>query len=209
MIIAGRNFGDATVDINNSESIKTMFEKVGKVDAVVCTAGEAKWAQFNSMTEDDFYICIKNKLMGQINLVRLGKDYMNPRGSFTLFTGSLADHPVVDHKCCHGQRWNHSFVKAVSLADTAGLSFYGAMGMSMFVFAGDSQFVSLSLLASGTVWPMIVLTTFVVNLRHMLYSATMVPFYKKLNPLMSGRRILSITRSGFTSETFAIPSLPK
>jgi len=42
VIIAGRNSGDVTVDMGDSKSIKTMFEKIGKVDAVVCTAGEAK-----------------------------------------------------------------------------------------------------------------------------------------------------------------------
>ena len=86
-----------------------------------------------------------------------------------------------------------------TLADTAGLSFGATMGMSLFVFVGASQFVSLSLLASGTVWPMIVLTTFMVNLRHLLYSATMVPFYKKLNPLW--KMVLAF---GLTDETFAV-----
>lgn len=86
-----------------------------------------------------------------------------------------------------------------TLADTAGLSFGATMGMSMFVFAGASQFVALSLIASGTAWPMIILTTFVVNLRHMLYSATMVPFYKKLNPIW--KMILAF---GLTDETFAV-----
>lgn len=86
-----------------------------------------------------------------------------------------------------------------TLADTSGLSFSATMGMSMFVFAGASQFVALSLLASGTAWPMIVLTTFVVNLRHMLYSATMVPFYQKLNPLW--KMVLAF---GLTDETFAV-----
>ncbi len=86
-----------------------------------------------------------------------------------------------------------------TLAGTAGLSFGATMGMSMFVFAGSSQFVAMSLLASGTVWPMIVLTTFVVNLRHMLYSATMIPFYKTLNPLW--KMVLAF---GLTDETFAV-----
>lgn len=86
-----------------------------------------------------------------------------------------------------------------TLAETVGLSFSGTMGMSLFVFAGASQFVSLSLLASGTIWPMIVLTTFVVNLRHMLYSATMVPFYKNLAPLW--KMVLAF---GLTDETFAV-----
>ena len=86
-----------------------------------------------------------------------------------------------------------------TLAATAGLSFAATMGMSLFVFAGASQFVCVSLLTAGTAWPMIVLTTFVVNLRHMLYGATMVPFYKNLNPLW--KMILAF---GLTDETFAV-----
>lgn len=116
VIIAGRNSGDVTVDIAESASIKSMFEKIGKVDAVVCAAGEAKWAEFASLTEEDFYIGIKSKLMGQVNLVRIGKDYMNPGGSFTLSTGILADHPVaLTTSAAMVGGAIHSFVKAVSL----------------------------------------------------------------------------------------------
>jgi len=116
VIIAGRNSGDVQLDMADSASIKRMFEEVGKVDAVVCTAGEAKWAAFDSMTEEDFYTGIKSKLMGQINLVRIGRDYMNPSGSFTLSTGILADHPVLmttSPAMVNGAI--HSFVKAASL----------------------------------------------------------------------------------------------
>ncbi len=95
LIIAGRNKGDVTVDIADSTSIKEMFEKIGKVDAIVCIAGEAKWAPFHELSEDDFYIGIKSKLMGQVNLVRIGEDYLNEGGSITLTTGILADDPVV------------------------------------------------------------------------------------------------------------------
>ena len=86
-----------------------------------------------------------------------------------------------------------------TLAETAGLSFGATMGMSLFVFAGASQFVALTLLASGTAWPMIVVTTFVVNLRHLLYSATMVPFYRHLNPVWK-----AVLAFGLTDETFAV-----
>ncbi len=72
IITGGRNTGDVKVDITDCKSIKAMFESVGNVDAVVCTAGEAKWAAFDSMTEEDFYIGLKSKLMGQVNLVRIG-----------------------------------------------------------------------------------------------------------------------------------------
>ena len=116
VIIGGRQSGDVTVDIADSQSITSMFESVGKVDAVVCAAGEAKWAEFASMTEDDFYIGLKSKLMGQVNLVRIGKDYINPGGSFTLSTGILADHPVaLTTSAAMVNGGIHSFVKAVSL----------------------------------------------------------------------------------------------
>lgn len=116
VIIGGRNSGDVIVDIADSKSIKAMYEKVGKVDAVVCIAGEAKWAEFDSMTEEDFYIGIKSKLMGQINLVSIGKDYVNAGGSFTLSTGILADHPVnMTSSPAMVNGGIHSFVKAVAL----------------------------------------------------------------------------------------------
>jgi NAD(P)-dependent dehydrogenase (short-subunit alcohol dehydrogenase family) len=116
ILIAGRATGDVVVDIANSVSIQTMFENVKNVDAIVCIAGEAKWANFNEMTEEDFYIGLKSKLMGQVNVVRIGKDFLNPNGSITLSTGILADDPVV--KTTSAAMVNggiHSFVQAVAL----------------------------------------------------------------------------------------------
>ncbi|MBU0971064.1 MAG: short chain dehydrogenase [Proteobacteria bacterium] len=116
VIVAGRRSGDVNLDMADGNSIKALFEKIGKVDAIVCTAGEAKWANFDAMTEADFYIGIKSKLMGQVNLVRIGKDYMNPGGSFTLSTGILADHPVrMTTSAAMVNGAIHSFVKAVCL----------------------------------------------------------------------------------------------
>jgi len=116
IITAGRNSGDVAVDIADSQSIETMFTSIGKVDAVVCIAGEAKWASFDSMTEEDFYIGLKSKLMGQVNLVRIGQDYLNPGGSFTLTTGILADHPVaLTTSAAMVNGGIHSFVKAAAL----------------------------------------------------------------------------------------------
>ncbi|MBF4985148.1 short chain dehydrogenase [Nonlabens mediterrranea] len=116
ILIAGRTNGDITVDIADAKSIKTMFDHLGKLDAIICIAGEAKWAPFNDLTEDDYYIGLKSKLMGQVNLVRIGQDYLNSNGSITLSTGILADDPVV--KTTSAAMVNggiHSFVKAVAL----------------------------------------------------------------------------------------------
>lgn len=116
IIVGGRSSGDIIVDIADSKSIEAMFASVGKVDAAVCIAGEAKWAAFDAMTEEDFHIGLRSKLMGQVNLVRVGQNFLNAGGSFTLTTGILADHPVVlTTSAAMVNGGIHSFVKAVSL----------------------------------------------------------------------------------------------
>ena len=82
------------VDISKPESVLEFFEKTGKVDAVVNCAGAVKWNDLYNMSEEDFYVGIKSKMMGQVNLVRIAKDFLNPNGSITLTTGILADDPV-------------------------------------------------------------------------------------------------------------------
>lgn len=116
VIIAGRKSGDVNVDISDSNSIKAMFEATGKVDAIICIAGEAKWADFDDMSEEDFYIGLKSKLMGQVNLVRIGKSFLTMNGSITLSTGILADDPVIQTTSAAMVNGGiHSFVQAVAL----------------------------------------------------------------------------------------------
>ncbi len=116
LVICGRTSGDVQADIADSQSIKAMFDSVGKVDAIVSIAGEAKWGAFASLTEEDYYVGIRSKLMGQVNLVRIGKDYLNDNGSITLTTGILADFPVISTASAAMVNGGiHSFVKAVAL----------------------------------------------------------------------------------------------
>ena len=122
VLIGGRNSGDVHVDIAHTGSIEAMFKSIGKVDAVICIAGEAKWEAFDSMTEEDFYIGLRSKLMGQVNLVRIGQAYVKPGGSFTLTTGILADHPVMHTTSPAMVNGGiHSFVKAAALEMTNGI----------------------------------------------------------------------------------------
>ncbi|QDQ24880.1 AzlC family ABC transporter permease [Chitinimonas arctica] len=86
-----------------------------------------------------------------------------------------------------------------TLAAPSGLSMAGALGMSLFVFAGSSQFIALTLMASGAGLAVIVLTTFVVNLRHALYSATLLPYVAAL-----GQRWRLPLAFWLTDETFAV-----
>jgi len=94
VLIGGRSSGDVIVDMMSSSSIESMFEAVGELDALVVIAGEAKWDKFENLSEEDYYIGIKSKLMGQVNLVRMGNNYLSDQGSITLTTGILADEPV-------------------------------------------------------------------------------------------------------------------
>jgi len=95
IISAGRSAGDVTVDITSPQSIKAMYEQTGSVDAVICAAGDAYFGRLEELTPERNEIAILSKLKGQINLVLLGQDYVNDRGSFTLTTGVIMDDPIV------------------------------------------------------------------------------------------------------------------
>lgn len=86
-----------------------------------------------------------------------------------------------------------------TLAISAGLSPAATLGMSLFVFAGSSQFVAVSLISAGAALPVIWLTTLVVNLRHALYSATLQPHARDWSA--GWRWMLSFW---LTDETFAV-----
>ena len=116
VIIGGRNTGDIQIDISDGSSIQTAFDKIGKVDAIACIAGEARWAPFMDLSEEDYYIGIRSKLMGQVNVVRIGQEYLTQGGSITLSTGILADDPVsMTTSAAMVNGALHSFVQAVDL----------------------------------------------------------------------------------------------
>jgi NAD(P)-dependent dehydrogenase (short-subunit alcohol dehydrogenase family) len=82
------------VDLADPASIRAMYRSTGKVDAVICAAGQAKFAPLAELSDTDFRFCLDNKLMGQVNLVRVGFEHVGDRGSFTLTTGILARSPM-------------------------------------------------------------------------------------------------------------------
>lgn len=95
VIRASRSGADVEFDIADAASIETMFQIVERIDAVICAAGPAKFGRIDELTEEDIYLGIRGKLMGQVNLVRIGQNYLNDNGSFTLTTGVLCDEPIV------------------------------------------------------------------------------------------------------------------
>jgi 4-azaleucine resistance transporter AzlC len=94
------------------------------------------------------------------------------------------------------------------LATQTGLGFVQAAAMSLFVYAGASQFASLGLLAGGASAAAIVLATLVLNFRHFLMS---VALSRRL-ALERGRGVRSLAAPlglgfGITDETFVVASL--
>lgn len=89
----GRSSGDHTVDLADKASIEALYEAAGDVDAVVCTAGFAVFGPLDELDDEAYATSIGNKLMGQINLIRLGLERVASGGSFTLTTGTLTTKP--------------------------------------------------------------------------------------------------------------------
>ena len=87
------------------------------------------------------------------------------------------------------------------LAKAAGMSDLAIMGMSALVFAGSAQFIAVSMLGAAAAWPAILLATFFVNLRHMLYAATLVPHTRHMRSTIRAKLAFWLT-----DETFAVVS---
>ncbi|TQV83831.1 short chain dehydrogenase [Denitrobaculum tricleocarpae] len=94
IIRVGRSSGDIQVDIADPASIEAMYRKVGKVDAVVSTTGEVHFGPLSDFTHEQFMLGLTNKVMGQVNLVLRGLDYVSDGGSFTLTSGVLDRDPI-------------------------------------------------------------------------------------------------------------------
>jgi 4-azaleucine resistance transporter AzlC len=84
------------------------------------------------------------------------------------------------------------------LAKSAALSFGEAGLFSALVFAGAAQFIAVTLYASGVGFGSIIVTTFLINSRHLLLSAAVAA------RLHGTRRFFPLAAFGVTDETFAI-----
>jgi NAD(P)-dependent dehydrogenase (short-subunit alcohol dehydrogenase family) len=95
LVLASRQKAHEKVDISDPASVRALYNRVGKLDAVVSASGEARFAPLATLTDEDFAFSIKSKLMGQVNLVRYGFDSVIDGGSFTITSGTLAREPMV------------------------------------------------------------------------------------------------------------------
>jgi NADP-dependent 3-hydroxy acid dehydrogenase YdfG len=77
LLQVGNRRGDFKADITDRDSIRNVFQTVGKVDHIVSATGAARFLPFEKLTDEDFRFSLANKFMGQVNLVRIGLDYLN------------------------------------------------------------------------------------------------------------------------------------
>lgn len=99
VITVGRNSGDIQADIEDINSIRAMYAKVGHFDALVSTVGHGHFGPVMEMTCEQFMQGINHKVLPQVNLVLEGIAHINDGGSFTLTSGVLNRDPIRGGSC--------------------------------------------------------------------------------------------------------------
>ena len=94
IVAVGRKSGELHADLRDIKSLLALFEKVGKMDAVICTAGNVHFGPWKELSPEKFDIGVRDKLMGQVNLVLAGQKFLADGGSFTLTSGILSEDPI-------------------------------------------------------------------------------------------------------------------
>ncbi|WP_421525474.1 short chain dehydrogenase [Pseudomonas yamanorum] len=94
VISIGRKSGDFQVDISDSASIRKLFEQTGTFDALICAAGSVNFVPLGEMSATDFDLGLQDKLMGQVNLLLIGREFANDGASFTFTSGILNRDPI-------------------------------------------------------------------------------------------------------------------
>ncbi|BDD11917.1 short chain dehydrogenase (plasmid) [Fulvitalea axinellae] len=90
-----RSSGDYKVDMQDTMALDFVFEAIGGFDVLISASGDGKWGKLSDLSIQDFHDGLNSKLMGQVNLVMIGRKYANYGASFILTTGVLAHKPVV------------------------------------------------------------------------------------------------------------------
>jgi NAD(P)-dependent dehydrogenase (short-subunit alcohol dehydrogenase family) len=94
IVAISRNSGNIHADIRELNSLRAAFQKVGKVDAIVCAAGSVHFGPWAELTPEKFEVGLRDKLMGQVNVVLAGQEFLSDGGSFTLTSGILSGDPI-------------------------------------------------------------------------------------------------------------------
>jgi len=94
VIRANHSSGDIKIDITKAESIQSVFDEIGYLDAIICATGNIAFNAFSELSRQEWDVGINSRLMGQVNLTQIGSKYLNDGGSITLTSGIIADYPI-------------------------------------------------------------------------------------------------------------------
>lgn len=92
-VIAASRSSENQIDIDNPKSIDEFFAKTGSLDNIVCAAGNASFGMLAELTDEQINLGLNSKLLGQVNVVRKGLQYLKPNGTIILTGGILAHQP--------------------------------------------------------------------------------------------------------------------
>jgi NAD(P)-dependent dehydrogenase (short-subunit alcohol dehydrogenase family) len=94
IIPVGSGSGQFRADMSDIAQVRALFAQTGKVDAVVVAAGKLHFGPLADFTPAQFQVGLDSKLMGQVNVALVARDYLNDGGSITLTSGIVADQPI-------------------------------------------------------------------------------------------------------------------
>jgi NAD(P)-dependent dehydrogenase (short-subunit alcohol dehydrogenase family) len=95
VVTVNRSSGDYRLDMQNEEAVEEMFRSVGPFDVLIATSGYGKWGSIDEHSIQDYHDGLNSKLMGQVNLVTIGRKYAHEGACFVLTSGILAHTPTV------------------------------------------------------------------------------------------------------------------
>ena len=94
LIEVGSRSGAQQADMGDITQVRALFERIGKVDAVIVAAGKLHFGPLADFTPEQFQIGLGSKLMGQVNVALVAQHYLTDSGSITLTSGIVAEQPI-------------------------------------------------------------------------------------------------------------------
>ncbi len=93
-VIGVHRKSEPRADIHDARSIAQLLERVKDVDAVISAAGGAAWKPLAQLTDADFDASLRDKLMGQVNVIRQALARVRDGGAIVVTSGVLAKKPM-------------------------------------------------------------------------------------------------------------------
>lgn len=94
IVKVGKSSGEYQADIAELASVEALFDRVGKVDAVVVAAGDLHFGPLAELAPEHFAVGLHSKLMGQVNVALAAQRHLSDGGSITLVSGIVANEPI-------------------------------------------------------------------------------------------------------------------